>query len=790
MHHTLLTAFLISLIAIRLQAQKINPIILQKSWQASWISVPGEPPTGYGVYLFRKSVELPIRPTSFVVHVSADNRYKLYVNEILVSLGPARGDLTHWKFESVDLAPYLQSGKNIIAARVWNEGDLRMEAQISLRSGFILQGNTESEYILNTNSSWHCLRDSSYSPLSVRIPGYYVAGPGELVASKVSLKGWETSNYSDTAWKGARPIFLGSPKNVLNSTGSPNGWMLVPSLIPPMEMTIQRLAQVRKADGITVPTSFPATKTALTIPANTVATLLLDQAVLTNAFPTLLFSGGKDGGISLSYAEALFTKASKKGNRNDVDGKQFVGRKDSLIANGTAGQVYTPLTWRTYRYLQLRITTKAEPLVIDDIYGTFTGFPFQRTATLRTDNPEMNTMLDIGWRTARLCAVETYMDCPYYEQLQYIGDTRIQAMVSIYNTGDDRLLRNALNQMDESRQPEGVTLSRHPSYTPQYITTFSLWYIGMLHDYWMYGSDSQFIKNKLPGEREIMNYFRHFQQTDGSLKDAPNWLFSDWVTAKDWVFGAAPKGADGTSAVVDLQLLWAYQVATDMENKIGMKEYATLYTQYANQLKNTIRTKYWSANRKLFADRAEKDVFSQHANALAILTGVTSATEAAMIGKQLLTDSTLAPASIYFKYYLHQALVKAGLGNDYLTWLGKWRENIAMGLTTWGETSEVDKTRSDCHAWGSSPNIEFFRTVLGIDSDAPSFALVRIEPHLGPLKKASGEIPHPAGKVSVSYELDKGRWHMTIRLPQKTTGYLVWKGKRYALKGGVNSLQV
>ena len=78
--------------------------------------------------------------------------------------------------------------------------------------------------------------------------------------------------------------------------------------------------------------------------------------------------------------------------------------------------------------------------------------------------------------------IETYMDCPYYEQLQYIGDTRIQAMISFYNSGDDRLVRNAINLMDHSRISEGITLSRHPSYSPQLIPTFSLWYIGMLHD--------------------------------------------------------------------------------------------------------------------------------------------------------------------------------------------------------------------------------------------------------------------------------------------------------------------
>ncbi len=34
---------------------------------------------------------------------------------------------------------------------------------------------------------------------------------------------------------------------------------------------------------------------------------------------------------------------------------------------------------------------------------------------------------------------------------------------------------------------------------------------------------------------------------------------------------------------------------------------------------------------------------------------------------------------------------------------------------------------------GSHPNIEFFRTVLGIDSDASGFSKIKVEPHLGSL---------------------------------------------------------
>ena len=767
-------------------AQNIESSIVQKPWKASWITVPGENPYGYGIYLFRKMIDLSEKPTSYIVHVSADNRYKLFVNKKLMSLGPARGDINHWNFETVDIAAYLNNGKNIVAAQVWNEGEWRPEAQISLMTGFIMQGATEKESEVNTNNTWKCLRDDSYEPIKLSINAYYVAGPGELIHMSKQPKGWQQLNFQDANWKNAKTLFNGLPKNVLGGYGTTNGWMLQPSAIPPMEMTEERFKKVVKTVGIQIPNDFPTTKTDVIIPANTSATIVVDQTYLTNAYPTLVFSGGKDGTISLTYAEALFTKHPAKGNRDEVEGKYFLGRKDSLISDGSKKQTFTPLAFRTYRYVQLQVITKNEPLTIDDFYGTFTGYPFQFNAVLKSNNAEMDKMLDIGWRTARLCAVETYMDCPYYEQLQYIGDARIQGLVSLYNSGDDRLLRNALNQMDESRQPEGVTLSRHPSYTPQYIPTFSLWYIGMLYDYSRYGKDVQFIKNKLPGQRQILEYFRKYQQADGSLKDVPQWMFTDWVTAKEWHSGVGPKSKDGTSALFDFQLLLAYQTAAELEATLGLPAQAAVYRSYAEKLKKTIQNKYWDATKNMYADRQEKDMFSQHANTLAILTGMLDKNNATVVAKKVLSDNTLAPASIYFKYYVHQALTKAGLGNDYLNWLDTWRENIKMGLTTWGETPDLNITRSDCHAWGSSPNIEFFRTILGIDSDGLGFLKVKIEPHLGDIKSISGKIPHPQGEVAASYKLENNKWQIQIDLPAKTTGVFVWKGKKMPLTEGVN----
>ena len=776
--------------------QVIAPDILSKQWNAFWIAVPNQPAKDYGVYEFRKNIALTAKPSSFIIHVSADNRYKLYVNGQLASLGPARGDFYHWNFETVDIASFLLVGDNLVSAVVWNYGDMKPEAQISFRTGFILQGNSANEEIINTGKSWKCRRDSSYRPLNPElIYSYYVAGPGESIDYNFSTGDWKKIKYDDNGWLAAQQLFNGLPKGMF---GWSDGWMLVPRTIPPMELTPQRLTKSRKTQGIQLPDDFPASKRTVTVPANTNVTILLDQEFLTDAYPVLQFSKGKDAIITIGYAESLYINEeankdwrtqNKKGNRNEIEGKHFVGVKDHLISNGQDLQEFCSLWWRTYRYMQLEIQTKNEALVLDDLYGIYTGYPFQMKAQFEAGDSKLSDIMKTGWRTARLDAMETYMDCPYYEQLQYVGDTRIQCLVSLFNSGDDRLMRNAITLLDDSRMAEGLTLSRYPTFTPQEIPPFSLWWIGMLHDYWIYRPDIDFVKSKLPGMRQVLWFFSKYQQADGSLKNLPYWNFSDWAETKGWNAGIPPIGKNGNSAILDLQLLWAYQLAAQLENALGMQEHSLEYQQASDKLKKTIQKKYWDTKRKLFADTPEKDLFSQHTNSLAILTGTIAGNEAKELAKKILSDTSLTEATIYFKYYTHQALTKAGLGNSYLQWLDIWKKNLESGMTTWAEISDINGTRSDCHAWGSSPNIEFFRIVLGIDSDAPGFKKIKIEPHLGALNQASGKMPHPDGEIQVDYIKENEKWKITISLPPNTPGRLLWKEKSYILKPGKTTLK-
>ena len=132
---------------------------------ASWVAVPDAPAREYGVYHFRRTFELDRKPAAFVVNVSADNRYKLYVNGEEAAVGPARGDLRNWRYDPLDIARYLHAGRNTLAAVVWNFAEMAPVAQITSRTGFLVEGASPAERIVDTGPNWKCVRDLAYDRL-------------------------------------------------------------------------------------------------------------------------------------------------------------------------------------------------------------------------------------------------------------------------------------------------------------------------------------------------------------------------------------------------------------------------------------------------------------------------------------------------------------------------------------------------------------------------------------------------------------------------------------------------
>jgi len=381
------------------------------------------------------------------------------------------------------------------------------------------------------------------------------------------------------------------------------------------------------------------------------------------------------------------------------------------------------------------------------------------------------------------------MDTPYYEQLQYVGDTRIQALISYAVANDDRLARQALQAFDASRIPDGITRSRYPSSLAQTIPTFSLLWIGMVRDWWNYRPDPEPARAALPGVRTVLDWFAQYEQPDGLLRNLPWWSFIDWV----------PKGeiptfdANGESCTTTLQYLGALEDAAALEKGLGDPPLAGRYLNRAAHVRSALAAKCWDAKRNLVAETPERKGYSQQSSILGVLFDVVPKESQKAEMENVLKiepgaklDDVLS-ASYYFRYYLARALEHAGMGDRYLDSIKPWRDLLPLHFSTWPETP--GDTRSDSHAWSAHPIYDLLTLVAGIEPASPGFKTVRIAPHLGSLPSLQATYPHPQGTIAVQYVTKGNALEAKITLPGTLTGSFEYGGRTWKLQPGENRIE-
>ncbi|MCP4442216.1 MAG: alpha-L-rhamnosidase [Aureispira sp.] len=776
---------------------KVNPRLLEEIWKAKWITHPEILGKEIGLYFFKRLISLETLPKDFIINISADNRYKFYVNGQLVCNGPARGNLLKWRYETVDIASYLTKGQNVIAVEVWNFSELRPMAQFTVQTGLIIQGNTAQEEIINTNQEWKVMRDAAHSFYPILgLTKYYVTGPGELFTCDKYVWQWQDAHFENEEWLNARELEEGKTIRSIGDYGNIPTYALYPSEIPLMESKKQFLGRIRKCEGIDDASSLLTEEGELVVAKNCSVSILLDQEILTNAYPKILFGKGKGSQIKMTYAESLFEVAIKdgkeeitrhKGNRNEIEGKKIKGHYDCIVVDGGLARFYGPLWWRTFRYIQLDITTQDEPLYIQQFYSLFTGYPLVEQATFSSNNPLLSDIFKVGWRTQRLCAGESFVDCPYYEQLQYIGDARVQSLVTFYVSGDTGLWKKSITDFYDSRLPIGITQSRYPSYDPQLIPTFSLIWITMLWDYLRHCDDSQFIDQMLPAVLDILQWFEDRRMSNGFLGRVEGWNFVDWVEFEEWETGVPPMAEDGSSAVISLQYIYTIQKAVEVFDYLGMLDLGQKWKNIANDVQKAVWGHCWNAERGLLADTTKKNTFSQHANIFAVLTDTIPQAKQQGVIKQICKGSALAQSSYYFKFYLSEAIKKVECGELYVEMLSTWEAMLQNGLTTFME--EPEPSRSDCHAWSSSPLYYFFSLICGVEPENFGFEKVCIAPDFCGLEWIEGKVPHRYGDIYVKLKKSGKKGVLgQISLPNGLEGCFYWKEHQLELKSGITEI--
>ncbi|MBL8066659.1 MAG: family 78 glycoside hydrolase catalytic domain, partial [Chthonomonadaceae bacterium] len=479
-------------------------------WTARWISYGQHPTDDLGVYCFRRKFSLPDVSGSFPIKVSADQRYHLTLNGKRIGEGPQRGDLAHWFFEEYDLAHHLVAGENVLEAVVWSFGRYAPMAQHTHRLAFVLQGSGVS-----TPNGWKVRRctDVQFDMLHGEVGPFYIdVGPGEIHTSDLlpSEDDWRNPNVVGHVLE--RGEFAGD---------SP--WFLLPRTLPAMKL------EEWHGSPLIVNRDTNERQVCETLVVHPGERALLDFGELHAGYPHFTFEGQPGTVVTINYGEALFDERGHKGDRNDVRNKRIQGYQDRFILkeNGSSEHRFSTLWWRTFRYLQLQ---SDNPVRLSRIRVEKTGYPYSVESSFKGDDPWIEKIWDAGIRTAKLCAGETYFDCPYYEQLQYAGDTRIQILLHSFLSRDRRLQRNAVEQFSWSLLPSGLTQSRYPSRVQQVIPPFSLFWILMLMDQVLYDevAPSDLVRNRAWASNILAN----FPDPSGS---EPFWFFFDWLDT--WPMG-------------------------------------------------------------------------------------------------------------------------------------------------------------------------------------------------------------------------------------------------------------
>ena len=629
-----------------------------RDWHVSWVTHPTAPLREPMVLRFRRALTLEAIPANYRVRVSADNRFVLYVNGQRVGDGPARGDLAHWRYELFDLAPLLHVGENLITATVWNWGIFAPVAQMSDRTAFLLESEATGDEGISTPAGWQVEIEDGHRALdrsSVDVKAYFASGPGEEI--NAALYDWD---WNDAA-RGVSPVApaagpIGANSYPTVSEGQPashsaanwvevaspmrdstntdtnkassadmtvdNSWGLVPDALPHMEYAPTDVGKTVRVDvanrGAVAPelNGFPSAP--VTVPVGSHVHILLDRKTLTTAYPILTVSGGKGAQIWLTYSEALYDQDVHKGDRDEVGDRAAHGLKDSFLPDGGKRRVFEPLWWRTWRYLDLDIQTAGDPLTLDSLQARFTAYPFKEQATLPITR--CATERDLGDQLADGAA-----GCA--RDLHGHAVLRATAIRGRYaDTGADLLCGGRGRPAGAAGAggfrrlaiPDGLTRSRYPSSLPQTIPTFSLLWVGMVRDWWMYRPDAGPALESLPGTRAVMDWFAQYEQPDGLLKQLPWWSFIDWVPA-----GAIPTyDANGESCMTTLEYLGALEDAAALEKGLGDPLRATRYESRATHVRSGLSSKCWNSVQGLLTETPGRNDYSQQANILGVLYDV------------------------------------------------------------------------------------------------------------------------------------------------------------------------
>ncbi len=649
-----------------------------------------------GYTLFRKTVSCT-NTVPYHLVVSADNRFSFYLDGRLLGRGPLRGDLAHYFYDEYEGT--LAAGEHIFSAEVvvWCEAwrwSAAPWAEMHAGGGFMVAGYVGCER-MELPSGWLTAKDTGRSPIpwkkawkgNARIP----APPMDQIDFTHYNNDWQTSTHPKGEW--VLPVILGKAEfHSEYQTDPDTPWNLMKRPLKQMVESFSPIATILSAPNTF---SLQGGRLVGTCPSGK-HTILLDLGRNQTFILCCSGKGGK-GSCRIGYSETLFDEQGHKVHcYPGTLGEKGYG--DLLLFSGTPWQ-YSSFWYRTGRFIELQCELDEQVQDIE-LELSFITYPLGPFCEFHSTDVMLEKIYETACHTLSCCSHEHFEDCPYYEQLQYAGDSRIEALVSYAVSGRDDLGRHTLCSIAASQLSNGLTQSRYPSTFRQVIPEYSLIWALMLHDHFVCFNNLEFVQTLLPQVETMLNAFERARRSDGLIDALPGWHYTDWVPG--WPSGASDRGENVPETILNLFYAEACSRTAELEMANGAKHEAELFQCRADNTLNAVNALCYDPQRRRYLDSPGRmDWLSLHANTLAVLFGAVPKQERASFLREICADSSLKQMSLYFSFYLLAAIMKYGTAEELRAHYAPWEMMLEKGCTTFPEKPE--NSRSECHAWSCAP---------------------------------------------------------------------------------------
>ena len=772
---------------------------MQRKWNAKWIWGQQKNEERNLFYYFRKSFELTESPSDIKIYITAETKYKLYINGEYVSFGSLQSQPYYKYYDVVDATSYLKPGKNTIAVHAYYLGTIP-----DMIPGLLLEAvDGNGNVLVNSDETFKAKKDESRRQ-DTHFAWYNQVTPfQEHHDARNAPVGWTLPDYDDSNWEGAE-VYSNRRRQSSHATLSGPWSNLIERDIPYMQVTdILPVSIVKTEEHIGIYSRFRNDDLTANLSASGKPlefSSVVDVENLLGVDGTTLFQTSKnhldkvfDGyynpSITLDFGKVItagikLELTAKAGQIISIGYAERLidGQFNNAIEGSFADQYITrdgdqsfeSFTWKGFRYVKILFRKCFEGVTIKNVKAAVTMYPYEEKGVFKSENQMLNSVYDICQYTIRLCSNECITDTPFREQGQWLGDVSAVTLGAIYACfGDTMLTEKFLKQSGANQMPTGLltNMTNTTSFDWQnIIPDYSLWWVMAVWNHYMYTGKEEILHDNYVTIIKIIDAFTPYIDEFGMIANMPYWLFIDWAYIDK----------DGECSSLNAIYYGAIQALLKIA-KLRKDHYVIeKYQANAKPIKDGFTNRFFNEKIGLFVDANKQGSLSarvsEHANVAAIYFDLCTEEVTKKVIENLYLNNQVEfiEAQPFFTTFALQALKKVGqmdLALDII--LDRWGERmIGTGAKScyeewyqngsWRDGDFNGFMRTHSHAWSAHPAEFLIKDLAGIEILEPGCKKLRVTPYQGSFDY-NVKYPTPLGTVVITYKEGK----VTITKPDE-----------------------